>query len=211
MILIEKVDVMSLIIAVCGTNFCSFVADNRLVRYKGFYSGPKFVSDNYQKIFKINDRILLGVAGKFYTEFDPLAPLKVYPDKSVLTMRMAAKAIIDDFSSASFDMVSGLKYMVGGKDNKGRFCICEITPNHSTGIFQAEWKYPNPPAQNFAVSVALPSSLLATQNELLDEVETAITSNTRHDQMMKDLGLLVRKTADKDMTVGKKVTYLTVS
>lgn len=211
MILLEKVDVMSLIIAVCGTNFCSFVADNRLVRYKGYHSGPEFVSDNYQKIFRVNDRVILGVAGCFRVDMEPLDPLKVYPDKSILTMRMTAKAVSDYLSSGDFDLVSGLKYMVGGKDNKGIFCVCEIAPDHSSGTFHTEWKYPNPPAQNFAISVAVPSSLLASQNELLDEVESAITGNTRHDQMLNDLGRIVKRAADKNFTVGKHITYLTVS
>ena len=46
---------VSMIIAVCGTNFCSFVADKRRVRWDKVHE-PEVDSDNFHKIVKVNDK-----------------------------------------------------------------------------------------------------------------------------------------------------------
>lgn len=55
---------MSAVIAVCGTNFCTFAADRRMV----IPDENTFLcaNDETDKIFKVNDRVLLGMTGIFW-------------------------------------------------------------------------------------------------------------------------------------------------
>lgn len=201
---------MSTIIGVCGTNFCTLCADSRKVAYGS--GGVEVVNDSTQKIFKLNDRVLFGAMGIFSSYESFLAPFEVYPDKSVITVRMAYKAVIDHINR-NMNSICGCmfrNYFVGGKDNKGRFCIYEIHLNTETKEIETTLRIPEPPTYNFSVSCGLPFSLQTQKQEYIGLVGDAVTSCSTHAQMVDSLKNIINKIAENDVTVGGEVRVVSV-
>lgn len=119
-ILTERVSRMSIVIGVCGVNFCTFVSDGRVVGFDKEGDPDKVFSDSTRKAFKINNNLLLGVTGKFSNEglLDILGP---FPDFSVLTMAIVHKEIMRYFEK-NHSKLTSRQYLLGGRDNKGNFC-----------------------------------------------------------------------------------------
>lgn len=201
---------MSTIIGVCGTNFCTLCADSRKVAYHS--SGVEVVNDSTQKIFKLNDRVLFGAMGVFASYESFLDPFNVYPDKSVITVRMAYKAVID-YLNRNINSICGCmfrNYFVGGKDNKGRFCIYEIHLNTETKEIETTLRLPSPPTYNFSVSCGLPFSLQAQRQKLIDSVGNVVASCATHAEMLSGIKNIIGRIAEEDITVGGEVQAVSV-
>lgn len=200
---------MSAIIGVCGTNFCSFIADGRMVRNSK--DGVTPVSDNIQKIFKINDRVLFGATGWFEQHEEITSPLDVYPNKSVITLRMAYKAVLEYIEQHKYAMPQTRNYLVGGKDNKGQFCIYEVHVNFETFKAETALRAPVPPEYNFAISCALPPKLASRVDEFTSMVGSCIRSCSYHQDMLQKVAGVIRKISEMDDTVGTNIMTLSVS
>lgn len=201
---------MSTIIGVCGTNFCTLCADSRKVAYTS--SGVEVVNDSTQKIFKLNDRVLFGAMGIFASYESFLDPFNVYPDKSVITVRMAYKAVVD-YINRNKNSICGCmfrNYFVGGKDNKGRFCIYEIHLNTETKEIETTLRIPEPPTYNFSVSCGLPFSLQPQKQEFVDLIGNTVTSSTTHAEMLNGLKKIIDRISEVDITVGGEVQSVSV-
>lgn len=201
---------MSTVIGVCGTNFCTFCADSRRVAYKS--NGIEVVDNSTQKIFKLNDRVLFGAMGIFASFENYLDPFNVYPDKSVITVRMAYKAVID-YLNRNMNTICGCmfrNYFVGGKDNKGNFCIYEIHLNTETKEIETTLRMPKPPIYNFLVSCGVPFSLQAQKQNFLDMVGNAVTSSTTHADMLNGIRNIIDDISGRDITVGGKMQTVSV-
>ena len=81
---------MSVVIGICGTNFCTFWADGRRV-----VSDPETATgyrvdgdDHYQKIFKLNDRVLFGASGVFLMGEDLRDPVNTIADLSNASVKI---------------------------------------------------------------------------------------------------------------------------
>ena len=200
---------MSTVIGICGTNFCSLCADSR--RVVDHASGWDVADDETQKIFKINDRVLFGAVGVFETTEGLTAPFDVYPDKDAISVRMAYKAV-----SAYIERnvrrcwVAPRWYIVGGKDNKGDFCLYEIHLNGETGVVDVVLRKPAPPVFNFAMTCGLPPAMLPQRQKYMDLVEGVITSSRTHGEMLSGIGDIIRGIAAEDMSVGGEVMTISV-
>ena len=84
---------MSVVIGICGINFCSLIADGRLV--VGDYPNIQVVHEKVMKVYKINESLLLGGAGRFRSDEEITTPLDVFGDKTQITMNAALSAVID--------------------------------------------------------------------------------------------------------------------
>ncbi len=201
---------MSTVIGVCGTNFCTFCADSRRVTYKS--NGIEVVNDTTQKIFKLNDRVLFGAMGIFTDVENFLDPFNVYPDKSVITVRMAYKAVVD-YLNRNMNSICGCmfrNYFVGGKDNKGKFCIYEIHLNTETREIETTLRMPEPPIYNFSVSCGVPFSLQAQKQDFIDSVSNVVPSSTTHADMLNGIRNIIQEIAQNDITVGGEMQTVSV-
>ena len=201
---------MSTVIGICGTNFCSLCADSRKVTNDK--NTVKVVNNTTQKVFKINDRVLFGATGVFKSTENLLDPLKVYPDKSVITVRTAYKAVIDyiNRNKSIIDWCYFRNYMVGGKDNKGRFCIYEIHFNPDTGEVDTTLRMPSPPMFNFSISCALPLNLQGEEQEYINKVGNAISSSNTHGEMLNGIKDVIKEISKKDITVGGEMQVVSI-
>ena len=104
---------MSAIIAVCGNNFCSFIADTRRV----VSSGDRFLfgDDDTQKIFKLNSNVLYGMTGLYDTHSSILAAVSAIQDLS--------HACVDDVKDCVLDYIEAHKYAII-KRNTWSAAIC---------------------------------------------------------------------------------------
>ena len=205
------INYMSAVIGVCGTNFCTLCSDSRKVVNKG----GKFVvdSDTTQKVFKINDRVLLGATGLFDIGELSYAPLKVYQDPSVITLRMAYKAVLDyiERHKRSHMMLGRARnYLVAGKDNHGQFCIYEVHFNPMTEKTETVLRKPKPPQFNFAVSCSLPFSLTDDTQECIDAVAYVLNHSRTHGEMVSGVGNIICKISETDETVGGEIQSVSV-
>ena len=201
---------MSTIIGVCSTNFCTLCADSRRVTNSS--GGVEIVDDSTQKIFKLNDRVLFGAMGLFASYENFLDPFNVYLDKCVITVRMACKAVIDHINR---NMNSGCGYMfrnyfVGGKDNKGKFCIYEIHFDTKTKEVETTLRAPDPPSYNFSVSCGVPFSLQAQKQNLMDSIGNVVSSSKTHTEMLSGLRHIIDKIAEDEITVGGEMQTVSV-
>ena len=185
---------MSAIIGICGENFCSFIADTRLTAY--FKKGHKTANDKTQKIFKINKCVLFGMTGVFWKNEKILAPLDIYPDHSVVTLRMAYKAVIEYIEGEKYEMPPMRNYMIGGKDSKGKFCIYEVQVNFKTYEIETTLRIPEPPNTNYGISCGLPSKLHGREDELVDMVGKCILSSKTHGETIKKVSGVIGKIAE---------------
>lgn len=194
---------MSAIIGVCGTNFCSFVADKR--RVEDSVNGIKVVDDNFEKIFKINDRVMIGATGWFGSDETILAPLDVYPDKSVVTIRTALREILRYIEENKTQIHRDRNYLIGGKDNKGTFCIVEVHVDGESSSVTGMNRVPQPPEYNYAVSCALPASLAGKEDEYISKVGGCINASSTLDDMVVKVKGIIRGIANIDKSVGNHV------
>lgn len=202
---------MSAIIGVCGTNFCTFVSDGRLVVSDG--DKWRTSKEDFQKIVRINDKLIYGATGVFKESESLLDPLNVYPDKSGLTMRLAHKAILAHAEKVKDKIPCARNYLLGGKDNKGNFCIYEIHINFETYEVETAERKPEQITETtstFGISCALPSKLIQEKEHWINKVEQCILSSKYHQDMIDKISGVIGEIADKDDTVGKKIYTLTV-
>lgn len=199
---------MSAIIGVCGTNFCSFLADRRLTTtYEG---KTKVVSDDFHKIFKINNHVLFGATGLFERIEAIVEPLGSFRKWGDLTVQAAYNAAVKYAEDHLFAMPLARNYLIGGKDGSGRFCMYEVHVNFETCKVETRDMTPQPPNSNFGVSCCLPLRLTDRVDEYTDIVGKRVTNCTHHKEMLKQVADVIAQIADQDMTVGKQIEALTI-
>lgn len=111
------IKIMSAIIGICGTNFCSFIANKRMVTNK-FHSPNQMVVENedFQKIFKINENMLFGCTGyfnKYESLFDPLRLIGLNT-VNLESIRNACVTYLERYQST----VQNRTYLIGEKKEK---------------------------------------------------------------------------------------------
>ena len=210
MISTEGLRHMSMIVAISGVNFCSFIADTRLVKYDNSLE-PEIVSNSFQKIVKVNDKVLFGMAGFFPQGETITAPLGVYPNKEIITLRMAKKAVLDYLENHKSAILANRFYLVGGKDNEGKFGTYEISVNANDLSVHCVYREPSPPQFNFALSTVFPPSYCAYREIREAQISNAIAHSTRHDEMLNRIGEIIKDVSRQDFTVGNRISYLTVT
>lgn len=204
----EVIRYMSTIIGVCGINFCTLAADTRKVKPQD--NCWLVVNDCTEKIFKINNRVLFGAAGLFDYDETLTAPFDVYQNKNAVTLEMACEAVLDYMEKYKFKIskYSARNYILAGKDNKDEFCIYEIHHNPSTGKPETTLRKPQPPASNFAVTLALP--FFHNAQRYLEEVNKLVLSCGTHTSLVDGLGEIIKSIADNDITVGREIMAVSV-
>lgn len=144
---------LSAVVMVCGTNFCTFVSDGRCVKFdkNGKIIGIR--ADDFQKIFKLNEKLIYGTSGQFNLDGDILAPFDEYPDKSVLTMNMAIKCIERHLERCNYG-IGDRTFLLGGKNNKGQFQLNTFV--HKSSFSPVEKEVLIPSDGQFYVKTAIP-------------------------------------------------------
>lgn len=89
--------------------------------------------------------------------------------------------------------------------------MCEVHLNTETGKIETVLRKPQPPAYNFAVSIALPMKAKQHSNEIFHLIDEYIRSSSTLDDVLNKMTRVISVISDMDETVGKKVSTLTLT
>ncbi len=198
---------MSVIIAVCGTNFCLFASDTRMVTLKK--DSLVFDNDNTQKIFKLNHNLLFGATGLFLASETLLSPLTSFSNLNEITISNAHDATLD-YMNNHLSILSSRNYLIGGKDAEGHFSLRYLHYNKVTQNIDVEVFTPNPP-YSFAIVCALPASLESEGQQYQSLVGKLVNQCTSIDELVKGLAKIIRDISNRDNSVGMQVTALCIT
>ena len=111
---------MSVVVNVCGPNFSLMVSDNRLVKYDE-NNNIQIVSEDFKKIFRINENVLVGITGDAVQCQNVMITLqKSNPSK--LNLIQTKEIITNTLKSKKSEINKlGVKIIVSGKQSNGSF------------------------------------------------------------------------------------------
>ena len=203
------VSTMSMVVGVCSTNFCSLIADTRRIGYTED-DKPFCKDDHTSKIFKINDRVLFGAAGRFRTNETLTAPIDPFVDKSAISLRTAYKAVVEYIEKHRSEIYLPRNYLVGGKDNKGRYCVYEV---HYDGLGEitTTLRMPEPPQSNFGISCCIPNGVVGYKKLIMNLLNNSVLNAKDHKDMIERVSDVIYKVADHDASVNKNIEVLTIT
>lgn len=111
---------MSVVVNVCGSNFTLMVSDNRLVRYDE-NNNIQIVSEEFKKIFRINENVLVGITGDAVQCQNVLITLQK-SDPSKLNLIQVKEIITNTLKAAKNEInMLGVKIIVSGRQPNGNF------------------------------------------------------------------------------------------
>lgn len=204
---------MSVVIGICGENFCTFWADGRrVVADDDAEDGFKVVGDDhFQKIFKLNSHVLYGAAGWFDSNTDLLAPVSKVQDIDHASVRVIKRAVIDYIKSEP-DCLRELpnSYLVGGKNKDGSFLIYEIAWDKSRGKVSVVERKPSPPSSMFGISMMLPVGDQQAAQRCVDTASRLIAEARSHDELKHSMSSLIYSISLMDRAVGPDAMALSV-
>lgn len=71
---------VSIVVGVCGTNFCSLISDGRKINPVAEDDNKfRILDESFPKVFKVNKRVLLGATGIFPVDEKITDPIKCLP------------------------------------------------------------------------------------------------------------------------------------
>lgn len=199
---------MSVVIGICGTNFCSLIADGRLV--VGDYPNIQVVSEKVMKVYKINDQVLLGGAGWFLGSEEITSPLDIYPDKGSITLVTAVDSIVKYIEKRKHKITANRNYLVGGKDEEGRFAMFDIQYDAVVHKISVNPRIPHPPRFNFAVVCCFPPKIEERYNEFFEKVSACVTTSREHREVVTKVAQVISEIAQVDDSVNSNVLAVNV-
>lgn len=197
---------MSAIIGVCGSNFCSLIADTRrTTNYDGVYVPT---DDSTQKIFRMNDNLIFGATGYYNFGEAILAPFDGL-DTSKMNKDTALQSILDYLEQKKFIIPMMRNYIIGYKDASGTFGLCDIHMNFETYKPEVTEKRIHH-GNDFAISCLLPPKVSLKQTYYLDLVGQAVKLSKTNDELYQYVAAIIRDIADIDDSVGKTVRVVSI-
>ena len=198
---------MSVVIGICGINFCSLIADGRLV--VGDYPNIQVVHEKVMKVYKINESLLFGGAGRFRSDEEITTPLDVFGDKTQITMNAALSAVIDHIERRKTSINATRFYLIGGKNEHGEFSLFEVQYYADEQKIRVVERKPMPPTSEYAVSCCFPPKIKELYQMYFQKVCSCITSSERHDEVLMKVAKVIAEISHIDESVNSNI--LTVS
>ncbi len=184
---------MSMVICLCGTNFCSMVSDGRKINM----ADRSILSEEEKKIFKLNDRVLFGAAGIFCEEEQILDAVSSVQNMETASAKIIKNAVVS-YLKKNGESLSLRSYIIGEKVHDGESRIYEIT-------FDPNVKKPNvvirepDETNNFALSIAVPPGL--DEQAVLKDIGNRVTRCVQHNQAMAVLQAAIAKASKYDDSI----------
>jgi len=203
----REVFFVSIVISICGKNFCSMISDGRKIDPMPDLLNP-ILDESFPKVFKVNNRVVFGGTGMFSMKERILDPLNVYPVKDIITPKMAYKASVDYLQNQKFDLYVSRNYIIGGKDSKGKFSIREVhfdPVNHEVSTTIRE------PDSGFVISCALPARFEEMEGKILQVIGEFIQASKTHKQMLDYITKFIRGLYKFDDTIGGDIFEVTIT
>ena len=195
---------MSMIMAVCGMNYCMMAGDRRRVTPDEDNIVPE--DESFQKVFKINDHLLFGATGWFYRAEELLDPLAGV-DLSTVSIETAV-AFVENYMTDNIKRIINLQnrnYILAGREFDGQYCIVSVRYNPNKCSVDEVVYRPDGVAGNIAYTLALPPSMVPVAKEYSDVFGTAIRACKSNDDLSKLMSNCIREVAKHDDTVNSDV------
>ncbi|MPM09838.1 hypothetical protein SDC9_56161 [bioreactor metagenome] len=190
---------MSAIIAVVGSNFCTFASDSRLVQLDRSMNNIGVKSDRFLKIFRINHNLIYGASGTMEINDDLLAPFSGVVRKH-LTMSQAKNLVVAHMVQ-NRDILPVRNVLLGGKNEMGKFIIYEI--QIKTGMDNPTVTLKQAPDKNrFAVSYTIPNKCMLLYPILQDNRLSKTLPWGTHAALVGHLEGLIKDLSEVDDSIG---------
>ena len=160
---------MSVLIGICGEEYCLLFGDTRRVRYEG--DQVRVTDDQSQNIFRVNDRVLFGMTGLGEGTEALFAPLRGFREKEAITLRLAVRASGDYLRRSMANLPGPMCCVAVGSDNRGRFCACEISGDPAAGQVETAERRPEPPGSPWGIACILPPGLAGERALYLERIK----------------------------------------
>lgn len=189
---------MSVVVAMCRSNYALMAGDSRLVEYKNG-KVVRIISENTKKVFKLNDYVMLGITGD-YLGYEYITKNIVQRDNIHLDIPQITQDVYDCASSFKLECLP-LNILIAGKGKNGGFIIAEMKS-------EDEYKpiaYFVPNHQSHQVRIALPEIDDMGVLQQIDKRVERLKLSTTIDEMQTRIENLIKNIANKNETVNKIV------
>ena len=200
---------MSVLIGICGEEYCLLFGDTRRVRYEG--EQVRVTDDQSQNIFRVNERVLFGMTGLPAGTEALFAPLRGFREKEAITLRLAVRAAGDYLRRCMGSLPGPACCVAAGIDNKGRFCACEITGDPAAGQVETVEKRPETSGAPWGIACILPPGLAGEREDYLKRIEACAAGAGSPEDLAEQVCGLIRRMAKKDPAVGKAINVYMIS
>lgn len=203
---------MSVVVGVCGTNFCTFWADGRrVVNDSETATGYRVDGDDhYQKIFMLNDRVLFGASGVFLMGEDLRDPVNTIADLSNASVKIVKNAVVN-YLKTKHDPELIRNYLVGGKERDGAFVIYEITwdiVQRKARVVERRLKQSQ---GGYAISMSLPIGEKQLAQKALSATQAMVQQASDHEDLKHKITSVIYSISRLDDTVGQEAMSLTIT
>lgn len=192
---------MSVIIGVCGQNFATLWADQRMIQYQD--GQPISFRDDVIKIFRLNERVLFGAAGLFKNGEDVRDAVSGLEDLERASVKVCKDAILS-FLKANQRAGRYLpvrNYILASKQKDGTFIMYSVHWDPDTKKAKATSYYPYTGDAAFGMVVALPQAPTQFQKECEDSVARLITTAQTYNTLDVGITTLIQEISKRNPTV----------
>ena len=188
---------MSAVVAMCGKNFAIMASDSRMVE---LCDGEvvRVVNDNVEKIVRVNDHVMLGIAGDYGAYEHILVPIK--SNGYSLDLPQVAQEAYNRARSFKLGTLP-LTVFVAGKGRDGEFVIAELA---SANGYYPDLYLPGDTNERY-IRLAAPfikdKEVLRLVNERLDKAAASGSLAEAKDRLSN----LIKNIANRDCSVNKVV------
>lgn len=124
---------MSVILAVCGENFCAMASDGRMVEEPAPPDKPNILTEELPKLRKINRNVCVGFAGDTLAAVQAVNSLDEY-NVQYLTFEKVVRVLGERMRQIQ-TLPLGVRFLVGGRGRKGGFQMASFSTQDN---YQAE-------------------------------------------------------------------------
>lgn len=197
---------VSIVIGVCGSNFCTLVADTQKIVFGT--DGEPTDAGTIDKIMKVNNKVVFGTAGLFSGGEMPFDVVLSCDNLETASAKVLHRHIVDSVKHNRCGPVVMRSYIVGGKDRDGRFSLYDFRWDAQKEKFIERKQTPND--GQFAISVALPPSLYHLADIVVNAVELCIKDNRVHADVVRGLEGIIRSVSKMDKSINDKPMTVSV-
>lgn len=204
---------MSVVICVCGPDFCTFYAGGRkVVHDSSAPSGIRIVGDDhFPEVFKLNPRVLDGAAGWCGMDTDLRDPVQSIPDIQNAPVRVVKQAVVNYLKKEkSCSRILPHSFLVGGKNRGGSFSMFEIALDPQNDRVSVTDRSPSPPRNNFGLSMMLPINDQQVAQRTVSRTGELILQSKSLDELDHNISAIFYSISQMDETVGPSALKVSV-
>lgn len=200
---------MSIVIGVCGRDFCTLFSDNWNVLSDD--SGRTVHTASAKKVFRINDQLILGTTGVFDTDEDICGPVRILENSESLRLTDAGAALIQfmDQDHVRLQACEHRNYLLGGINLHGQLCMWHLHFNAKLGYTEISTCQPDS-SHRYATLLSLPFSRPDQQQYWINRVHYATLNCSTQDELVSPVTRIIQDLHAANPATGDQIQYQTI-